>query len=101
MTGNWEEYDNAWIERIISRLPTGRWVIMVPCREIGSGLHGEFLGEALLKEETWNSNLQSRGKITADYNYCKHRLIDPRLFDTNDQLSKWILELANNWLRVP
>lgn len=97
-TGNWESYDKEWGTQIRARLTDFNWVVMVPAKEVGEAMGGEFLGSATLYREAWKENLKSRNKKPDDYRWGTIQADAMWIFSTNNVLQDWLLERSAHWI---
>lgn len=103
LTGDWTAYDRTWSTLLGAKLPQGRCVIMVPKKEVGESLGGEYLGTLYLEDKTWQANTASRGVPLSKYKSCLPATLDAwtTRYKENKDLQQAVRSRFSVWKDIP
>lgn len=102
-TGDWDKYDDLWTTLINNRIKDMDCVILVPANNVGVRAKWTGLGGAELCKEVWDKNLQTRYQTYEKFDavYRNTSYYYPNVFNSNEDLQKWLREKVREFLTGP
>lgn len=99
-SGDWSHYDALYAKVFLTRLTAGRWVVMVPAKELGLALGGKHILSAILDDSEWGRNLEHRSATMDKYKPYRDTISKDEclLFFNNATLAKVVHIAAKDWL---
>jgi hypothetical protein len=98
---DWAHYDREWTRELKTRIPLGRWVVMVPAREVGVEAGWVYLGTLVLERTQWVSNFMKRPDSWEKHIKCRERALEEGgiLLATNGEMEERVRQEVEGWIQ--